>query len=731
MKRYSFFNIVLCFIGALFMALHPIPAMADKDVLLAPRRSHVPDSILDKIFQSSLRYSSIVKDYKADLYLKGNFKVHHKNKLMKYLPSMFRLEKGINNYIYESVSELHYTAPSIYDRKLRALVSTFPNPRSETFDIIDYMNFNIYSSSLLGDKVLSPLNASSKVHYEYELDSVALQDETPLYKIKVVPRYRSTQLLEGDFWISSSDWTVKSFSFYGEYDMVAYGMKMEMGSTRETEFLPVRINLDLDFKFIGNHVEMNYLGWMDYRSVDLLKEGEVIQKRSKKERLNMSNSYTLSCDTSKLITDRAYFRLLRPFALSQKEDTLYYNYDRRMKQRELDARQRNANQTRRHKNMVFWGQLGDALISSYDIDLPKIGNVRCSPLINPVLISYSHRRGFSYKQVFKYNKLFYDGRLLRIVPQIGYNFTKKEFYAKGDIKYVYNPRKQGMLELSAGNGNRIYSSVVLDQLKAIPDSTFNFDALNLDYFKDIYVNLSHNMEVINGLRLWTGLSMHWRYTKSTPEVEKRVRSHYNSFAPRIRVEWTPYMHYYMNGNRKVNIGSRYPTFSFDYERGLKIFSNSGEYERIEMSAEQVMRFRNIYSLAYHVGCGFFTNQKNMYFVDYVNLNYRNLPEGWNDDIGGTFEMLDGRWYNSSSHYVSANVTFESPFILLYPVGHILSFIQKERIYGGLLFMPHLNPYFEFGYGFGTHVFDAGVFIGNERGKFTSVGFKFTFELFNK
>ena len=61
---------------------------------------------------------------------------------------------------------------------------------------------------------------------------------------------------------------------------------------------------------------------------------------------------------------------------------------------------------------------------------------------------------------------------------------------------------------------------------------------------------------------------------------------------------------------------------------------------------------------------------------------------------------------------------------------VIMFIQKERIYGGILFMPHLNPYFELGYGIGTHIFDAGVFIGNERGKFTSIGFKFTFELFN-
>ena len=719
-------GILLCVVVGFYPAL----LKADNIISLVPKKMLVPDSLLDKMFDSASQYSTLVKEYNADLYLKGLFKVHHKNRIMKYLPSMFRLEKGVNNYIYESMSELHYTAPYIYDRKIRALISTFPNPRSETFDVMDYMKFNIYSSSLMGDKILSPLNPSAQMHYRYEIDSVKYVDKVPFYRINVQPKYRSTQLLEGKVWISSQNWLVKSFDLYGKYDMVAFRSRMQMGDTPETACLPQQLNLDLDFKFLGNHVEMNYHGWMNYKKILLSAPGEVLDKRSGRERLNRSNSYKLTCDTIKLITDKDYFKILRPVPLALQEDTLYSSYEHRIQQKKLQAASSDSLRTKKQKNMIFWGQLGDALISSYNIDLPKVGSVRCSPLINPVLISYSHRRGFSYKQVFKFNKLFYDGRLLRIVPQIGYNFTKKELYAKGDIKYVYNPKKQGMLELNFGNGNRIYSSVVLDQLKQIPDSTFTFDGMNLDYFKDIYLNVSHNFEIVNGLRLWTGWSMHWRYTKSTPELDKRVRSRYNSFAPRIRVEWTPFMNYYINGNRKVNIGSKYPTVTVDYERGLNIFKNSGEHERIEMSAEQVLRFRKIHALAYHVGCGFFTKQKGTYFVDFVNFNYRNLPEGWNDDIGGTFEMLDSRYYNSSSHYVSGNITFESPFIFLYPVSRLLSFIQKERLYGGLVFLPHLNPYFELGYGIGTHVFDAGLFIGNERGKFTSVGFKFTFELFN-
>lgn len=76
--------------------------------------------------------------------------------------------------------------------------------------------------------------------------------------------------------------------------------------------------------------------------------------------------------------------------------------------------------------------------------------MNCSPLINPLLISYSHRNGISYRQEFKYNQLFHNGRWLRITPQVGYNFTKKELYAKADMEFVYNPRRQGAFELHVG-----------------------------------------------------------------------------------------------------------------------------------------------------------------------------------------------------------------------------------------------------------------------------------------
>ena len=97
--------------------LSPFSAMADKEIQSLPNKPLVPDSILQNIFQFSPFYSKIVDEYKADVYLKGHVKVHKKNRLIRYVPSMFRLEKGVDDYIVESLSEMHYTAPDIYNRK--------------------------------------------------------------------------------------------------------------------------------------------------------------------------------------------------------------------------------------------------------------------------------------------------------------------------------------------------------------------------------------------------------------------------------------------------------------------------------------------------------------------------------------------------------------------------------------------------------------------------------------
>ena len=71
-------------------------------------------------------------------------------------------------------------------------------------------------------------------------------------------------------------------------------------------------------------------------------------------------------------------KTLRPIPLTPHEETLYQDFFLR---RDTLARKKKPV----NKNLEFWGQIGDALISRYTVDLDKLGSVRCSPLINPFL----------------------------------------------------------------------------------------------------------------------------------------------------------------------------------------------------------------------------------------------------------------------------------------------------------------------------------------------------------
>ena len=82
--------------------------------------------------------------------------------------------------------------------------------------------------------------------------------------------------------------------------------------------------------------------------------------------------------------------------------------------------------------------------------LDGLCGVRFSPFINPLLFSYSGSNGLSYRQDFRYNRIFRGDKWLRIVPKLGYNFTRKEFYWSLNADFEYWPQKRGFFRLSVG-----------------------------------------------------------------------------------------------------------------------------------------------------------------------------------------------------------------------------------------------------------------------------------------
>lgn len=709
--------------------------------MTAQAKIELADSIIRRMHEAAAEYGDFVQEYHANLYIKTQLDIIKKNRGFRYIPGLFRGKKDQNRYIMETYSDLHFTAPHIYDQKIKAFSGTLDDSRNIP-GTLDYFNLNVYAPYLLGEKLLSPLAPNSNRYYIYYIDSVSCDSQQRIeYHIHFTPRNKSFQLIEGTLVITEGVWSVRRIIFKGKSEFLSFNCDIVMGKIGEKdEYLPVKYNMDASFGLAFNVVDGYYEATLIYHDVTTKKDS-ILQKR--KTNYNLTASFSLQCDTQAYLKGYRMFDSLRTEPLTSAERLIYQKA--RKSQDTIKATTESMPKFFSRKQL--WNSVSDFFFDSNKWYLSDNLSLSSSPFINPFLISYSKSNGIAYRQDIKFNTMLKNERSIYAGARIGYNFTNKEFYWNIGSEYIYWPEHRGSLHFNMGNGNRIGSSRILDELKKLPtDSILDVKKLNLELFTDFNVEISNHFEIVNGLTLHTGIIFHRRTPIEKPDIpfynlnlpkdlseglRSSVRTQYSTFAPRIKIEWTPRQYYYMNGRQKINIGSQLPTFILDYERGLRnIFNCTGVYERIEFDMQHHIKTGLLSNLYYRFGMGFFTNMEETYFVDFVNFRKSNLPNGWSDEIGGVFQALDGEWYNVSPYYIRGHIVFEAPFLLMRHLMKYTSHIQNERIYVNMLTMDHLGPYFEFGYGIGTFVFDAGVFLSLEQLKNVGLGFKITFELFN-
>jgi hypothetical protein len=691
----------------------------------------LPDSIVDQILFKAREYEQQIGTFKAALYMKTRFHIEKRNNIIKYLPLMFRVDPEEKNYLIETYDSIHYTSPNIYDAKLIASYGSTKGYQRLSKELLQKIRLNVYSPSILPDKLISPLTSKATKYYEYKLRTVVKEKQNEIYEIEFIPKYKNTQLIKGVLWMNSKDWTVKSIYAKGKYDFIHFAVHLNMGDKKSEHLLPKWIDAEISFQFLGNKVQAYCISNLNYSQVASLLDEYTTSIPNK---YDLTNAYRLTIQPSQKTEDSLSLSKHRVEPLTSLEQAIY------QKKVTKDLEKKYIEKTTLQKT---WNKLEHFFLSSHTIKAEKFDSqIKISPLISPVLFSYSANKGISYRQELRFKKYFSSNKLLYIKPQIGYNFKYKEFYWKLYSSFNYRLKKSDFFNLEVGNGNRIYTDKLYKDLRAEVNIEDIQEKIKLNYYNDLYAKSYHNIECFNGFVLSYGFSMHRRTpqieykTKPPLSTEEKVFLHklkksYVTFAPSLKLKWTPGQYYYMNKHRKHILYSHYPTFHFLWERCFKGFLGStGKYEQFEMDIQQSFKLGELNSLYYRVGGGLYTDKESNYFVDYVNLSQNNLPIGWNDDVSGEFQLLDRKWYNASSYYFRSNLTYESPFLFLHRIFKNIGILQRERVYLNLLWVESLHPYMEFGYAISTHLLEIGVFSNFIKNQINKVGIKFTIELFN-
>lgn len=662
----------------LFFVLQPFA------VTKTEAKNHDGSSVLARVFS----YRNTIADRDStsvNVYVRYSITVDRRNPTLLVIPTMYAVARGNKEYAGETYSTIILKNGKAMEPQLHVSVGTIPHHREAMSVINSFQAPALYEPTLIGNNLLSPFNRINKKFYKYKVTKLTENRSEILF----LPKLHNTQMISGTAITDNSSGRIISIYFSGEHDMIDFRIRAVMGSGGLRALVPQTCDIEASFKFLGNRITTTHHA--------------------------VTTAPSIQADTITDSHDRELMGILRPEPLPQKELGIYSRYD------SIRSLSDTAKSAEDKKKDILWDVIGDNLVNRIKgkFGTSDRGSFRISPILNPLYLGYSNSKGVTYKMKVRGSYVFSSNSDMSLYLKAGYSFKQHQLYFRLPLTYTFNKRRNGYMVAEIGNGNRITNSSIVDRIKHESLSDIDWDKMNLDYFKDFYVKFITNYDLSSKFSIQPGIMFHRRSAVDKKGFELAGKPvTYHSFSPTLQLQIRPW-------------GWTGVYFTTDYERGIKGIGQSVmNYERFEFDASWIKKYHSIRSLSLRAGFGFYTTKdEEAYFLDYSNFCDENIPGGWNDDWTGEFQILNSNWYNASEYYVRTNATYEAPMMLMSHLPLIGRMIETERFYINTLFVNHLHPYIEYGYGFTNRLFSMGVFAATRNNKFDGIGCRFGFELF--
>lgn len=656
------------------------------------------DTLLQKTFNYPETISPLIDNGQDTLtysYIKYTLDVKKRNVFLMAVPTMYVIAHGgRRRYIGETYHEIHRGRNGKYTSKRLLSTTTIPKNHITFPTIINYLTPNFYETSMIDGNILSPFNRSNRKYYHYEVEPA----DNGMVKIRFKPKLKNTILVNGSAIVSPLTGQISYIHLTGKFDMIDFSLAIRMGNYGEMTLIPKECILSAKFNFLGNDIRAYYS--MTYNLPKVLRD-------------SITDSHDI-----KLIVK------VRPQQLTGYERMIYEEGWPKKTDEKKDSVAVDSTQIikRRRLKVLLWDNLGAKLLSETHTRFGQYhqASVSIRPILNPLYMGYNHSMGFYYKFDVRGKYYFSPNSDLWMRFKSGYSFKLRQFFFEIPLNYVFNRRKNGYIHSELANGKWIKSGRIINEVNEMYGNHLG-DSLQLEKFKNMYWDTFVNYDINEYFGLQGGFILRKRtaVNKEGFHIIHKPTS-YKTFAPKIAMFIRP-------------SGYKGPVLMASYERSFRHFPDDNiPYQRWEFDGQYILPLRGLRNISMRIGTGFYADKdENGYFIDYENFRSTTIPDGWNDKWSGEFEYLNGDLYNTSTYYVRANFTYESPIIIFSYLPFLGQFVQKERFYFSGLSAVSAHPYIELGYAFKTHVLSVGTFFSFLNGKYQRFGFKFGFELFRQ
>jgi len=208
-----------------------------------------------------------VLKYEAEIYIKGSALLEKMPRAIarRIQVENIRVEEG-EAYMLESLNEVKFTAPDKYDMRIIASQNTLPG-YTENVNPMDYVNASLYQPEIEG--VVSPLARHAFSHYRFSFDGTFMEGTYIINKIKVTPKRKSQQLVEGYLYVIEDLWCLHSADLKVNTIAGTVNLKQLFANVIMDAWLPVNHQIGVDVDIAGILANVTYVSSLKYSDVSL------------------------------------------------------------------------------------------------------------------------------------------------------------------------------------------------------------------------------------------------------------------------------------------------------------------------------------------------------------------------------------------------------------------------------------------------------------------------------
>ena len=547
----------------------------------------------------------------------------------------------------------------------------------------DFYNGLIRQDFLHETPIVSPLHASGILSYKYRLTEIITEGQDTIYKVKISSRNVGSSSMDGFLYVKKHAWVLTKV----DLTITKGNLKLydEFRIEQEyTQFDSVWLVTKQRFEYKTKYYKETVFGVTEIVYSDFVLNPDFPKKFFGAE---------VAVTTKEAVErDSTYWEKLRPAPLTPLEQRKKFVQD------SLTA--------------IY---TSEAYLDSVDKEFNRI------TFLKVVALGIDHRNREKKTQ-------WYFTSLIDFIEPVGIAAPRAGPYARffkkfdneqwlqtwvnssvgllnGDVRgnlgvyHLYNPKKIATYyaRYSHGLGSVNWAAQYFDQLKLS------------NYFNVDNYQINHRIELVNGLNLYTNLSVQNRYPLedlrlvNVPWIDSVVDKGepyqfepYVSSRSVISLSYTPFQKYVSEPNRKVVLGSTWPTFTLMHEKGIKgLFGSNVDFDYLSFSIRQELSIGTIGKTNYYVKTGKFINNKSIEFID-----KKFFPRSDTSTLFRFFmQSPTQQFQNLQAQYVTENLYVEFHAIHRFNGAIInkIPFMKKTRIRSlvgaGFLFLPEVNNLF--------------------------------------